>query len=220
MQRVCPKKLNVFCFNCHFRLSVGKPKSLENERFFLFQFHELSKPQLFSTYSHLGSPKIPSKVTPTLKPDNHIRKDGVFNTSNEPKKGFHLIRLNNEPGLSTENQIHDHDEFSADVEKVYRILRKFHSRVPKLELALQESGVSVRSGLTERVLNRCGDAGNLGYRFFVWASKQPGYRHSYDVYKSMIKILGKMRQFGAVWALIEEMRKENPQLLSPRFLLF
>ncbi|KAK1363678.1 Pentatricopeptide repeat-containing protein [Heracleum sosnowskyi] len=108
-----------------------------------------------------------------------------------------------------------YDEFAVDVEKVYRILRKFHSRAPKLELALKESGVVVRSGLTERVLNRCGDAGNLGYSFFVWASKQPGYRHSYDVYKSMIKILGKMRQFGAVWALIEEMRRENPQLITP-----
>ncbi|KAL0431457.1 UNVERIFIED_CONTAM: putative pentatricopeptide repeat-containing protein [Sesamum radiatum] len=126
-----------------------------------------------------------------------------------------LIHLENDTESSTECQIHIHDDFAADVEKVYRILRKFHSRVPKLELALQESGVLMRSGLTERVLNRCGDAGNLGYRFFVWASKQPGYRHSYDVYKSMIKILGKMRQFGAVWALIEEMRKENPQLLSP-----
>jgi pentatricopeptide repeat protein len=84
-----------------------------------------------------------------------------------------------------------------------------------LELALVESGVVMRSGLAERVLNRCGDAGNLGYRFFVWASKQPGYRHSFEVYKSMIKILGKMRQFGAVWALIEEMRRDNPQLISP-----
>ncbi|XP_049401490.1 pentatricopeptide repeat-containing protein At3g49730-like [Solanum stenotomum] len=109
----------------------------------------------------------------------------------------------------------NHDEFSADVEKVYRILRKFHSRVPKLELALLESGVVARSGLTERVLNRCGDAGNLGYRFFVWVSKQPGYRHSHDAYKAMIKILGKMRQFGTVWALVEEMRIENPQFLTP-----
>ncbi|KAL3512168.1 hypothetical protein ACH5RR_024885 [Cinchona calisaya] len=107
-----------------------------------------------------------------------------------------------------------HDEFAGNVEKCNRILRKFHSRVPKLELALKESGGVVRSGLTERVLSRCGGAGNLGYRFFVWASKQPGYRPSHDVYKAMIKILGTMRQFGAVWALIEEMRKENPQLLS------
>uniref|UniRef100_A0A7N0TZQ3 Pentatricopeptide repeat-containing protein n=1 Tax=Kalanchoe fedtschenkoi TaxID=63787 RepID=A0A7N0TZQ3_KALFE len=102
-----------------------------------------------------------------------------------------------------------------DVEKVYRILRRFHSRVPKLELALLQSGVEVSSGFTERVLNRCGDAGNLGYRFFVWASKQPGYTHSYDVYKAMLKILGKMRQFGAVWALLEEMRRDNPHLIKP-----
>ncbi|PIA65401.1 hypothetical protein AQUCO_00100706v1 [Aquilegia coerulea] len=94
------------------------------------------------------------------------------------------------------------DEYSVDVEKIYRILRKFHSRAPKLELALQESGVVVNSGLVERVLSRCGDAGSLGYRFFAWASKQPGYRHNYQVYKSIIKILGKMRQF------------DNPDLLT------
>lgn len=125
-----------------------------------------------------------------------------------------LIRLDKK----SESTPHDqpYDEFSSDVEKIYRILRKFHSRVPKLELALQESGVTVRSGLTERVLNRCGDAGNLGYRFFAWASKQPGYSHNHDVYKSMIKSLGKMRQFGAVWALIDEMRRENPQLITPQ----
>ncbi|PIN07827.1 hypothetical protein CDL12_19596 [Handroanthus impetiginosus] len=203
MQRVCSKKLCVLCINCHIGLSVVKPRTLGKESLLLFEFYEFSKPLLFSTYSHLGSLKNPQKFTPDIMP-------GI-----PPREGFDLVHLKREQELSEESHIQDHDEFSADVEKVYRILRKFHSRVPKLELALQESGVVVRSGLTERVLNRCGDAGNLGYRFFVWASKQPGYRHSYDVYKSMIKILGKMRQFGAVWALIEEMRKENPQLLSP-----
>ncbi|KAJ8439737.1 hypothetical protein Cgig2_009561 [Carnegiea gigantea] len=128
--------------------------------------------------------------------------------------GFGLVHLESQPQNSI---VHDCklDEFEVDVEKIYRILRKFHSRVPKLELALQESGVIMRSGLTERVLNRCGDAGNLAYRFFVWASKQPGYKHSYDVYKAMIRTLGKMRQFGAVWAIVEEMRRDNPQLITP-----
>ncbi|XP_028772777.1 pentatricopeptide repeat-containing protein At3g49730 [Neltuma alba] len=124
---------------------------------------------------------------------------------------FGLVHLDASSGNTSDQS---HNEFASDVEKIYRILRKFHSRVPKLELALQESGVVVRSGLTERVLNRCGDAGNLAYRFFVWASKQSGYKHSHEVYKAMIKVLGKMRQFGAVWALIEEMRKENPELIS------
>ncbi|VVB18167.1 unnamed protein product [Arabis nemorensis] len=135
--------------------------------------------------------------------------EGNFRRSN----GIGLVCLeksNNERTKSSK-----YDEFASDVEKAYRILRKFHSRVPKLELALDESGVELRPGLIERVLNRCGDAGNLGYRFFVWAAKRPGYCHSYEVYKSMVKILSKMRQFGAVWALIEEMRKENPQLIEP-----
>ncbi|TKY46700.1 putative pentatricopeptide repeat-containing protein [Spatholobus suberectus] len=68
-----------------------------------------------------------------------------------------------------------HDEFASDVEKLYRILRKYHSRVPQLEFALKESGVVVRPGLTERVLNQCGDAGNMAYRFYSQASEQSVY---------------------------------------------
>ncbi|XP_022843813.1 pentatricopeptide repeat-containing protein At3g49730-like [Olea europaea var. sylvestris] len=210
MHRVSSKKFYVICNKYYACLSSGNPKILKKRSSFSIKFIESSKSQLFSTYSRLVSTEIPSKPIPAHELNKTIPQNG---TLTEPRKGLALIYLNNEPEVSTE--IKSHDEFSSDVEKVYRILRKFHSRVPKLELALQESGVVVRSGLTERVLNRCGDAGNLGYRFFVWASKQPGCRHSYDVYKAMIKILGKMRQFGAVWALIEEMRKENPQIVSP-----
>ncbi|XP_059643105.1 putative pentatricopeptide repeat-containing protein At5g65820 [Cornus florida] len=167
---------------------------------------ESPKSHLSSIRSLMGSPQKSSKSNPTR---NEVRSM----SSDRRRRGTDFVRLGNNSEGCSSDQIHD--EFAADVEKVYRILRKFHSRVPKLELALQESGIVVRSGLAERVLNRCGDAGNLGYRFFVWTSKQPGYRHSYDVYKAMIKILGKMRQFGTVWALIEEMRKENPLLISP-----
>lgn len=125
-----------------------------------------------------------------------------------------MIHIESNPRKGT---AHDRkiDEFGVDVEKIYRILKKFHTRVPKLEIALEESGVDLRPGLIERVLRRCGDAGNLAYRFFVWSSKQEGCDHSYDVYRLMIRSLAKMRQFGAVWALVEEMRKENPRLITP-----
>jgi len=139
-------------------------------------------------------------------------------------KTFHISRvLNNDFVESTERkngvglvcpEKHE-DEFAGEIEKIYRILRNHHSRVPKLELALNESGIDLRPGLIIRVLSRCGDAGNLGYRFFLWATKQPGYFHSYEVCKSMVMILSKMRQFGAVWGLIEEMRKTNPELIEP-----
>ncbi|KAJ8763924.1 hypothetical protein K2173_003706 [Erythroxylum novogranatense] len=181
-------------------------------------------------------PKLPSK-THLLKQHNHLVLskpiDGRFNyrqsrqyhrnrnptnyssPTNKMTNGFGVVCLKpQEDNVGVEENNHHFDDFASDVEKIYRILRKFHSRVPKLELALLDSGVVLRSGLTERVLNRCGDAGNLGYRFFVWVSKQPGYRHSYETYKAMIKILSKMRQFGAVWALIEEMRKDNSILIT------
>ncbi|KAF8410266.1 hypothetical protein HHK36_002791 [Tetracentron sinense] len=191
-------------------------------------FHELPEPHFSSLQT--GSLKIteesnpnqknktPHRISTTYDDDDENNEEKpmgrrISSNSTDSKRGFDFVCLENKPGIYTHQ--HNSDEFSADVEKVYRILRKFYSRVPKLEMALQESGVVVRSGLVERVLNRCGDAGNLGYRFFAWSSKQPGYRHSYEVYKSMIKILGRMRQFGAVWALIEEMRKENPQLINP-----
>ncbi|KAK6944578.1 Pentatricopeptide repeat [Dillenia turbinata] len=132
---------------------------------------KFSKPHFFSQKGHSAD------ITRGFKPSSRINNPNVVSS----------IQPNSElDGLSNRR---------SGFGLVYRILRRFHSRVPKLELALQESRVVMRSGLTEHVLNRCGDAGNLGYSFFVWASKQPGYRHSYE-------------------ALIEEMRKENPQLIS------
>ncbi|KAK6921112.1 Cation-transporting P-type ATPase, C-terminal [Dillenia turbinata] len=175
---------------------------------------ELSKPHFFSQKGPSDNPRGFNTNSRSNTPNavSSIQPNSELGGLSNRRSGFGLVCLERNPNGCDREQ--ESDEFSADVEKVYRILRKFHSRVSKLELALQASGVVMRSGLTERVLNRCGDAGNLGYSFFVWASKQPGYRHSYEVYKAMIKTLGKMRQFGAVWALIEEMRKENPQLIS------
>ncbi|XP_016201399.2 putative pentatricopeptide repeat-containing protein At5g65820 [Arachis ipaensis] len=172
--------------------------------------HKNTPSQLFSTSFEVCSPHSP--------PLNH--KSSEFDNSSScissaaSKNHFGLIRLQCSPEKDVNDQ--SYDEFASDVEKVYRILRKYHSRVPKLELALKESGIVVRPGLTERILNRCGDAGNLAYRFYAWASKQSDYQHSQEVYKAMIKVLGKMRQFGAVWALIDEMRQENPMLISPQ----
>ncbi|XWS45100.1 hypothetical protein CRYUN_Cryun15aG0107600 [Craigia yunnanensis] len=147
-----------------------------------------------------------------LIPDNDNNNNYLLSTNLKP--GFGLVTLEiKQPNIKPDNNQHS-DDFASDVEKIYRILRNFSTRVPKLNLALQQSGVVFRHGLTERVLNRCGDAGNLGYIFFIWASKQPGYHPSYEIYKAMIKILGRMRQFGPLWALIEEIKKENPHFIT------
>ncbi|KAL6012864.1 hypothetical protein ACLOJK_003353 [Asimina triloba] len=195
-----------------------------------------------NTNSHLPNSQNPISIRPNHHSEEHYSSSQIMKKSNLPSKNgenrvvilpniptqeqgqdmksmtgalpIHTSQFAHQNVDFSDRQSYVESEYAADVEKIYRILRKFHSRSPKLELALQESKVPVSAALVARVLNRCGDAGNLGYRFFVWASKQPGYRNSYDVYKSMIKILGKMRQFGAVWALIDEMRKENPELIT------
>ncbi|KAL1196453.1 putative pentatricopeptide repeat-containing protein [Cardamine amara subsp. amara] len=176
----------------------------------MHRFSPIIKFFLTKRHFFLASPQFNSRFD-LIHRSFHVSRSlqDNFRRSN----GTGLVCLEKSHNERTKNS--KYDEFASDVEKAYRILRKFHSRVPKLELALNESGVELRPDLIERVLNRCGDAGNLGYRFFVWAAKQPGYSHTIEVYKSMVRILSKMRQFEAVWGLIEEMRKENPQLIEP-----
>lgn len=195
MRRLSMKSFSIYR-NCHPYLVAAESAQITLPAYFstLPGPHNHSTPEEFS---------IPPHFPDHLNPSHAESKSGF---------GYVYLQSNRQNSIAHDRKL---DEFEADVEKIYRILRKFHSRVPKLELALQESGVVMRSGLTERVLNRCGDAGNLAYRFFIWASRQPGYRHSFDVYKSMIKTLGRMRQFGAVWAIIEEMRRDNPQMITP-----
>ncbi|KAJ8635136.1 hypothetical protein MRB53_009403 [Persea americana] len=175
-------------------------------------FHSDSSPVIQKHTSHHKNQQTPIVISPNNHTLEEEEENSMPSTFSRDKSEF-FYGINNSPNHNSSRR-QNHTEYAADVEKIYRILRKFHSRAPKLELALQESGVPISSALVERVLNRCGDAGNLGFRFFCWASKQPGYRHSYDVYKTMIKMLGKMRQFGVVWALIDEMQREYPELIT------
>ncbi|WCJ28798.1 Pentatricopeptide repeat (PPR) superfamily protein [Euphorbia peplus] len=181
--------------------------------------HKLSSKALSLLHTHSCQLRVfhPSETSLFVLIRKHEYQGGHEPTvsSHNASNGFGVVCLRNQEYRFKDGDGSGNvDELSRDVEKVYRILRNFHSRVPKLELALQESGIVMRAGLTERVLNRCGDAGNLGYRFYLWASKQTGYKHSYENYKAMVKIFSKMRQFGAVWALLEEMRKDNSVLIT------
>ncbi|KAK1276713.1 putative pentatricopeptide repeat-containing protein [Acorus gramineus] len=160
-----------------------------------------------STFAKTTLRKIPTPIR-SLSIDHHPKP--------HPSIGPIILPTDPDPDPSdadpTDRTV---DEFSADVERVYRLLRRFHTRLPQLELALSGSGVSVRPGLVERVLSRCGDSGNLGFSFFSWASKQPGYRPSTAIYKSTVRMLGKMRQFNAAWGFVDDLRREKPELITP-----
>lgn len=107
------------------------------------------------------------------------------------------------------------DEFSPDVEKLYRILRKFHIRPTKLDLALRDSGVSLRPGLLERVISRCGPATDLAISFFSWLSRRrPDLPPSAAAHRALLSSLTRARHFGASWALLDRMRRELPDALT------
>ncbi|KAK8938753.1 putative pentatricopeptide repeat-containing protein [Platanthera zijinensis] len=107
------------------------------------------------------------------------------------------------------------DEFSSDVEKLYRILRKFHIRPPKLDLALRDSGVALRPGLLERVVSRCGPAADLAISFFSWFSRQrPDLPPSAAAHRALLSSLTRARHFGAAWALLDRMRRDLPEALT------
>ncbi|XP_020677304.1 pentatricopeptide repeat-containing protein At3g49730 [Dendrobium catenatum] len=107
------------------------------------------------------------------------------------------------------------DEFSSDVEKLYRILRKFHIRPDKLDLALRDSDVSLRPGLLERVIRRCGPAADLAISFFSWLSRRrPDLPQSAAAHRALLSSLTRARHFGAAWALLDRMRRELPDALT------
>eukprot|EP01018_Ginkgo_biloba_P011387 Gb_11871 [translate_table: standard] len=100
------------------------------------------------------------------------------------------------------------------LEVVSRLVSKYPRVNDNLEVALKTCGVSMTAELVEQVLERCDNAGEYAFRFFLWAGEQTGYKHSMVAYNAIIKILGKMRQFETVWKLLQEMREEDSSLIT------
>jgi len=102
----------------------------------------------------------------------------------------------------------------TDLEKVYKVIMKFHNDIDMLEMALDKCEASVTAELVVQVLNKCGAVGNPAFIFFVWAGKQPGYIHNNEEYNVMINIMGRMTKFETIWVMLEEMRKTDPSLIT------
>lgn len=60
--------------------------------------------------------------------------------------------------------------------------------------------------LVDKLLQRFGDDWKSALGFFRWAASQSGYTHTTAAYDRLVDILGKMKQFEEMYALVEEMR--------------
>ncbi|KAL8462856.1 hypothetical protein ACS0TY_032934 [Phlomoides rotata] len=82
---------------------------------------------------------------------------------------------------------------------------------------LEQCGVKVTPEIVAGVLSRTRNDWETAFTFFLWANKQPGYKHTVREYHSMIAILGKFRKFDTAWNLIDEMKAAS--LVTPQTLL-
>ncbi|KAF7808779.1 pentatricopeptide repeat-containing protein [Senna tora] len=73
------------------------------------------------------------------------------------------------------------------------------------DLACDE--INLSHDLIDRLLHRFKDDWKSAFGIFKWASMQSGFRHSPETYDMMIDILGKMKQWNKVRALLKEMNQ-------------
>ncbi|XP_054809811.1 pentatricopeptide repeat-containing protein At3g04130, mitochondrial [Prosopis cineraria] len=69
--------------------------------------------------------------------------------------------------------------------------------------------INVSHNLIEGLLHRFKDNWKSAFGIFKWASLHSGFRHSPETYDMMVDILGKMKQWGKVRALLEEMSQRS-----------
>ncbi|KAJ0971523.1 hypothetical protein J5N97_019482 [Dioscorea zingiberensis] len=110
---------------------------------------------------------------------------------------------------------------SEDSEKICVLLSNQPSS--KVTFCLDKSGVQMSPELVVEVLKKLSNAGMLALAFFRWAEKQPGFKHTTEIFHRLIEALGKIKQFRLVWSLVESMSvqrlltKETFGLITRRY---
>ncbi|XVE92218.1 hypothetical protein REPUB_Repub01dG0078100 [Reevesia pubescens] len=69
------------------------------------------------------------------------------------------------------------------------------------------NAIQLSPDLIDKLLHRFNDDWKSALGAFRWATSRPGYKHSPNVYDTMVDILGKMKQMDRMKDFLEEMRK-------------
>ncbi|XP_059639886.1 pentatricopeptide repeat-containing protein At1g18900-like [Cornus florida] len=95
------------------------------------------------------------------------------------------------------------------VEKVTHILRQLKWG-PATEEALKKLNCSMDAYQANQILKQVQDH-SVALAFFYWLKRQTGFRHDGHTYTTMVGILGRAKQFGAVNKLLEQMIRDGCQ---------
>ncbi|XP_028770464.1 pentatricopeptide repeat-containing protein At3g04130, mitochondrial-like [Neltuma alba] len=135
--------------------------------------------------------------------------------------GCHSLRLRNLCSLSTSSRLVGAGNFQ------HREQCEGHTRLDGFDILISKAskgssddeifqslvndracdGINVSHDLIEVLLHRFKDNWKSAFGIFKWASLHSGFRHSPETYDMMVDILGKMKQWGKVRDLLEEMNQ-------------
>ncbi|XP_031278130.1 pentatricopeptide repeat-containing protein At3g22670, mitochondrial [Pistacia vera] len=110
--------------------------------------------------------------------------------------------------LNDPNSIVTHvisEKTDTDVDKISKILKNKYPSPDEVVLALNGSCFSVSNRLVEHILKRFSNNWIPAFGLFTWAKTQTGYRHTPEIYNTMVDILGKSKNFGLMWEVVKEM---------------
>ncbi|PIN07708.1 hypothetical protein CDL12_19718 [Handroanthus impetiginosus] len=98
---------------------------------------------------------------------------------------------------------------SIVVESVSRILHQFKWS-PATEVALGKLDCLLDVYQANQILKQLQDY-SVALGFFYWLKRQPGFKHDGHTYTTMVGILGRARQFGAINKLLDQMVNDGCQ---------
>ncbi|XP_059303573.1 pentatricopeptide repeat-containing protein At1g52640, mitochondrial [Lycium ferocissimum] len=101
------------------------------------------------------------------------------------------------------------------VNEISRILSDYRSPHHDIESALNPFSSNISTEIVEQVLKRCKNLGFSAHRFFIWAQKLSGFRHSIESFHILVDILGSSKQFPLIWDFLVEMRTNKSCEITP-----
>ncbi|CAI8596364.1 unnamed protein product [Vicia faba] len=156
-------------------------------------------PQRMRTYSNRFVTKFGSN-----RPASNSQMLGSFNESfnNHPRD------LKTSAGIAS-TKTHYTKTGRRGVEVVKDILQQLRWG-PATEEALYNLNFSIDAYQGNQVLKQLEDH-SVAINFFYWLKRQPNFRHDGHTYTTMVGILGRAREFGAINTLLEQMVKDGCQ---------
>eukprot|EP01018_Ginkgo_biloba_P033025 Gb_27741 [translate_table: standard] len=152
----------------------------------------------------------------------------IFFTDVESEEKIDFEEYNettNDNGGNDSSSSKVYGRLGSEANVIYEILQRDGHGFDVKE-ALQQTGIRITVPLVRLVLMRISRfinssnkirSAKLGFKFFVWAGQQEGYKHNPDTYNLLAKIFADCEELKAMWRLVEEMMSSGCPVTARTF---